>query len=201
MPMADDRNIRVLVVDDSALVRRALTQMLDGHDRMTVAGTARDGVEAVEMAERLQPDVITLDVEMPRLDGLSALRRIKRVCDASVLMLSGATTDGSHATLAALRCGADDFIAKDQPLRDAQGCELRRQLQRKIPQLAAARGRRLRGREAESQASAPSTPPRLSARMFDVVLIGGSTGGPPVIERVLEALPATFPLPRRWPGG
>ena len=193
--MADNHNIRVLIVDDSALARQTVGRMLAQHGRIELLQPARDGIEAVELAERLQPDVITLDLEMPRLDGLGALPRIKQVCDASVLMLSSATTDGSHATLSALRSGADDFIAKDGPLTGASGGALQRQLLRKIPQLAAARGRRQRGRGSVDHSVAPAAPPRLCVDDFEVVLIGGSTGGPPVIERVLEALPASFPRP------
>ena len=105
--------MRVLVVDDSAFMRSAVSQMLTSDPHIEVIGTAKNGREGLEMAKKLNPDVITLDIEMPEMDGLTALRRIMRECPTQVLMLSSLTTEGSHVALQALKLGAGDVLAKD----------------------------------------------------------------------------------------
>ncbi|ADU52180.1 response regulator receiver modulated CheB methylesterase [Thermaerobacter marianensis DSM 12885] len=106
------RPIRVLVVDDSAFMRRVITRILESDPALEVVGTARDGLEAVARAAQLQPDVITLDVEMPRLDGLAALPQILAVHRCPVVMVSSLTQQGALATVRALALGAVDFVAK-----------------------------------------------------------------------------------------
>ncbi len=105
--------MRVLAVDDSAFMRRALSQMLATAEDVQVVGAARNGREGLEMARQLKPDVITLDIEMPEMDGLTALQHIMQECPTQVLMLSSLTTEGSHAALRALSLGAADVLAKD----------------------------------------------------------------------------------------
>ncbi|PZN09664.1 MAG: chemotaxis response regulator protein-glutamate methylesterase, partial [Bacillota bacterium] len=104
--------IRVLVVDDSAFMRAVITRLLTADPELEVVGTARDGLEAVEKARALRPDVVTLDVEMPRLDGLSALRRIMAECPCPVVMVSSLTQEGAATTVRALALGAVDFVPK-----------------------------------------------------------------------------------------
>jgi two-component system chemotaxis response regulator CheB len=183
--------MRVLVVDDSALIRRAITQMVERAQGLELAGVARDGNEALTAAEELQPDVITLDVEMPGLDGLTALRYIRRKCDAQVLMLSSMTTEGSHAALQAMRSGAADILAKDRPGYSAAIAKIEPDLIQKIKTI----GSRNRDGSVKKTVSQRSQLPQLKARQFDVVCIGASTGGPPVIETLVSALPASFPAP------
>ena len=106
--------INVLVCDDSTFMRRAITTMLSSDPKVNVVDTAKNGREAVELAMKHRPDVITLDVEMPEMDGLTALREIMAKCPTSVIMLSSLTTEGSRAAMQALRLGAADVLAKDQ---------------------------------------------------------------------------------------
>ena len=105
-------NIRVLVVDDSSLMRRSISKILEAAPGIKVAGTASNGQEAVEMAVKLRPDVITMDVEMPVMDGLSALREIVRRTNARVIMVSSETYEGSKQTIEALSIGAVDYVSK-----------------------------------------------------------------------------------------
>src|SRR5690606_38744551 len=105
--------MRVIVIDDSAFMRCAITRMLTSAPDIEVIGTARNGREGLEMVQRLRPDVVTLDIEMPEMDGLTALSRIMRDCPTQVIMLSSLTTEGSHAALRALCLGAADVLAKD----------------------------------------------------------------------------------------
>ncbi|RMD78623.1 MAG: response regulator, partial [Gammaproteobacteria bacterium] len=104
--------IRVLVVDDSRFFRNRLKALIDADPELEVAGLAEDGAQAVEEAERLRPDVITMDVEMPVLDGISAVRRIMSRRPTPILMFSSLTREGAQATLRALEAGAADFVLK-----------------------------------------------------------------------------------------
>lgn len=110
--MMSPRPIRVLVVDDSATVRMVLVRRFSEQPDMEVVGQARDGVQALEMARELQPDVITLDIEMPRMDGLTALERLMAETPSRVIMISSLTRAGADATIRALELGAVDFIEK-----------------------------------------------------------------------------------------
>src|SRR5690606_16302147 len=104
--------IQVLVVDDSAFMRKALSMMLESDPGIKVVDTARDGVDALEKVRRLQPDVVTMDVEMPRMDGITALKHIMREHPRPVLMVSSLTKEGAETTVEALQAGAVDFIPK-----------------------------------------------------------------------------------------
>ena len=104
--------IKVLVVDDSAFMRKSITMMLESDPQIKVVATARDGLEAIEKIKTFKPDIVTLDVEMPRMDGLTTLKIIMNECPVPVLMVSSLTTEGAEATLEALKLGAVDFIPK-----------------------------------------------------------------------------------------
>ncbi len=107
-----ENRIRILVVDDSAFARSAITKTLETDAGLDVIGAARDGAQAVEMTKSLKPDVVTMDVTMPNVDGIAALDQIMRECPTPVVMLSALTTEGAEVTIRALELGAVDFIVK-----------------------------------------------------------------------------------------
>jgi two-component system chemotaxis response regulator CheB len=187
--------MRVLITDDSAFMRRAITAMLRSDPDIEIVGAARNGREAVEYAARLKPDVITLDIEMPEMDGLTALRHIMRESPTQVLMLSSLTTEGSHASLRALSLGAADVLAKDQSQVSLKINDLRDELVSRVKALGQSRPLRFGGRSAGQAAERRPDPPKFRPGQFDVVCIGSSTGGPPVLETILASLPASLTTP------
>ncbi len=186
--------IRVLVVDDSAFIRYSLTQYLNERPGIRVVGSARDGVEALEVIPALNPDVITLDVEMPRLDGLSTLREIMARFPRPVVMLSSLTSEGTAETIQALTLGAVDFAPKPGNRLNIQAVmdELVTKIERAV---------RARVKPVAVRASLPVPPPvvpnaaktvRARLRHDPIVLIGTSTGGPRALNEVIPALPANL---------
>jgi len=184
--------IRVLVVDDSPLVRRAIGKLLDEDAGVSVVGTAVDGLDALTKVRDLRPDVVTLDVLMPRLDGLKVLACLMRQSPVRVLMLSSLTQEGAEETLQALDLGAVDFIDKTALLVSGDPAAAGRELLSKIHTAAAVDPARLGRREAvrggNSATAALSQPAGA-----DVVVVGASTGGPPALQALIPALPADFP--------
>jgi len=187
------RPVRVLVVDDSAVMRQLMPALLGADAGIEVVGVAADAYIARDKIRRLRPDVITLDVEMPRMDGLSFLRQLMRLSPLPVVMVSTLTEQGASVTLDALASGAVDFIAKprvDSPeVTAAYAAELRAKV------LAAARAR-VRATTPASPTAALRSIARLApARSdgFELVAIGASTGGTEAIRQVLAPLPADMP--------
>ena len=217
--------IKVLVVDDSSFFRRRLTEILAKDGDIEIADTANNGREAVDKALALKPDVITMDVEMPVLDGISAVREIMQQQRIPILMFSSLTHEGAKATLDALEAGAVDFlpkkfedIARDkdeagQLLRDrVRAVARKRQLGRStfsstLSQRAESTSApRLSERPALTRSSferpklservgSSTTRFQASGKQYKLVAIGTSTGGPVALQRIITALPADFPLP------
>ncbi len=194
--------VRVLVVDDSAFFRRRLTEIFAADAHIDVVGTAADGRQAIEQAKVLKPDVITMDIEMPVMDGISATRKIMASQPTPILMFSALTTQGAKATLDALEAGAVDFLPKRMEDISADKEVAKRQLCARV-RLVGVKGLNTRNASLKSRtasavkAVAPPKPARVAGRrgQYKVVAIGTSTGGPVALQKVLTALPADFPLP------
>jgi two-component system chemotaxis response regulator CheB len=183
--------IRVLVVDDSAVMRGIMTRIVDAQPDMKVAGVASDPVIAIERLRSCNPDVITLDVEMPRMDGLAFLAKLMQWRPLPVVMCSSLTARGAETTLRALELGAVDFMAKPELADGAALDAYAEQVTEKIRAAAAARVVR-------RALASPPAPRRLArpaiALAFDrVVAVGASTGGVEALRSVLAPLPSTMP--------
>jgi|EndMetStandDraft_8_1072994.scaffolds.fasta_scaffold129798_1 two-component system chemotaxis response regulator CheB len=180
--------IRVLVVDDSSFMRNALKRSIEQDPRFRVIDTATNGQEGVEKALALKPDVVTLDVEMPVMNGLEALKAIVSKSTIPVVMVSAVTEAGAKITIDALSLGAVDFIPK------SKGAQ---QIHEKL--LAAMNAGLSRKIMAIRRAAPPPPPPRPVRAMARVpaklVVIGSSTGGPQALQEVVRTLPASFPAP------
>lgn len=206
--------IKVVVVDDSAFMRKAISTMLAKDPEIDVVATARDGEEGLELIRKHNPDVVTLDIEMPRMDGLTTLRHIMMEMPRPVLMVSSLTNEGAEATLKALELGAVDFIPKQLSKVSLDIVKIEASLISKVKIVASRKLIHSRSRPASiARPTAPVSTPasfRPETRTAasggagltkspcgvvkrDVVVIGVSTGGPPAVQKVLSALPEDFP--------
>ena len=180
--------VRVLVVDDSALMRKLIPQILEHDPSIEVVGTAMDGNFGLKKIEELKPHVITLDLEMPGLNGIDTLKEIMRRWRLPVIVVSSHSTAGASITLKALGLGAFDFVAKPQDV-SARMPEIAAELIGKIKAAAESKNVRqptLVGTRVEKRPSGPAAPTK-------IVALGVSTGGPHALEFVLSQLPAEFP--------
>jgi two-component system chemotaxis response regulator CheB len=197
--------IRVLVVDDSSFFRTRIRQELERTGAIEVAGEAVNGAEAVRQAASLRPDLITMDVAMPVMDGISAVREIMRASPTAVVMFSALTRDGAKATLEALEAGAVDFLPKQPGALVGEGNGMG--LSERVINIARHKGVRraqqavarpaqpvVAAAAAPAPAHAPVAPSRRRGQPR-LVVIGASTGGPVAIQKVLTALPAGYPYP------
>ncbi|WP_457641259.1 chemotaxis-specific protein-glutamate methyltransferase CheB [Persephonella sp.] len=176
--------IKVLVVDDSSTVRTALKTILEEDSEIKVVGFATNGVEAIELAEILQPDVVILDVEMPVMNGVEALENIKDVCPlCMVIMFSSLTEEGAEITFEALKKGAADFITKPKNFMDL--FKIKKELQLKIKSLI----------RNKVEIPPSKTEVKLNLNNTPLIGIGASTGGPQVITDILNGLKKGFKSP------
>ena len=206
----EGKKIRVLVVDDSALIRRAVTQVLDETPDIEVAAVAADGREAIEKYVELRPDVVTMDVIMPNMDGLTALRELVDKYQAPVIMLSGLTKEGAHITMRSINLGAVDFITKPQKGSMLLNIQfLKEELDGKIRVAARINMEyylSLRGvDDPVSITPPPEVVPKRPLSGYTrqelmnladnkVVVIGASTGGPKAVEFILAKIRKNFPV-------
>lgn len=192
MHNTNDR-IRVLVVDDSAFMRNAITKMITSDPEFMVVGTARDGVEAIDKVISLRPDIVTLDIEMPRMNGLEALKVIMDKSPVPVVMLSSLTTEGARETIEALELGAVDFIPKNLSDLSINIVKIKDYLIDKLKQI----GRRkiVPKRRRHSGGTVVIRKSFEGQRKISLVTIGSSTGGPRALQEIIPLLPEGFPVP------
>ena len=216
--------VKVLVVDDSGFFRRRVSEILSADPTIQVVGTATNGKEAIDQALALKPDVITMDYEMPMMDGITAVRHIMQRCPTPVLMFSSLTHEGARVTLDALDAGAVDYLPKNFEDISRNPDKVKQMLcekvhtisrsNRRIPSYARtapapapasgsqgtattspARSAAPVPARPTAAAPAPSHSPAPKRKPYKLVAIGTSTGGPVALQRVLTQLPANFPAP------
>ena len=184
--------IDVLVVDDSPFIRRAVQRMLEPLPDVRVVGTAANGREAVDQVRRLRPDLVILDIVMPEVDGLEAIRRIMSTEPSKILVLSSHARPGAEVTLKALELGAVDFVSKSDAGTRMDIYDLAPVLREKV--MAVAGSRVPSAVEDSDGPQPPATPARGAATStFELLVLGASTGGPRALAAILSALPADFP--------
>jgi two-component system chemotaxis response regulator CheB len=203
--MNDDKKIRVLIADDSSFMRRVLAGIIERDPQLEVVGEARDGREAVDLAESLHPDVITMDLNMPRVDGLQATEMIMSQHPRPIVILSSDSRDGAETTLRALELGAIDFVPKPSSGIDLDMNQVGDELTRKIRMASKVRVVRTATRTKSSvapaviaavagQAPAAWKSPTPSAEeRFPIVVIAASTGGPAMVMRLAPRFPKNYP--------
>lgn len=196
-PFSPSNPIRVLIADDSSFMRAALSRMIESDPMLRVVATATDGLDALEKAARLDPDVMTLDVEMPRLNGLEVLRRIMTEQPRPVIIVSTLTKAGAQATIEAFELGAFDCLAKNITRGTTLSIlQIRDELTEKLKVAAAHRHRVAKPAVLSPRpAREPLTAARpVRGRRSSVIAIGTSTGGPRALQTIIPALPAGLPV-------
>ena len=194
--------IRLLIVDDSPFMRRAISSLMDGEDDIKVVGTAKDGQDAIRQINDLKPDIATMDIEMPVMDGLTALKIIMEKCPIPVIMLSSLTEEGAKETLDALDLGAADYIPKNLSNVSLNILKVKDDLISKIRAITAKKYS-FKPLIKEPAARSYVKPSNLKENGFiysknnkiDIVAIGSSTGGPKALQDVIPKLPQNFPVP------
>ena len=184
--------IRVLVVDDSRVLTKIVSRILERDPAIQVAGTAENGREAIEKVESLKPDVVTLDIEMPVMNGIEALKHIMANNPVPVIMLSTLTRDHADITMDALAIGACDFVTKD--FSNTLLADKQLELINKVKDVSKNRARLLLKGFIHQEHHPVSLSPR-SALKREILSIGASTGGPPALQYILSHLPKEFPVP------
>jgi two-component system chemotaxis response regulator CheB len=210
MPPIPIKKFRVLIVDDSAFMRKVLESILNSDEQLQVVGQAKDGREAVTLAESLKPDVITMDINMPHVDGLQATAQIMTTNPRPIVIVSSESREGAASTLKALELGAIEFVAKPSSGIDLDMQSVREDLVRKVRMSAKVRVVRTASRLASTlqavntgaSAGQPSAAPRFAPRpqatasldqRFPVVVLGASTGGPATVMRLAPGFTSGFP--------
>ncbi len=208
MATSAHKKFRVLIVDDSAFMRKVLETIFNGDDQLQVAGHAKDGREAVALAESLKPDVITMDINMPHVDGLQATSEIMTTNPRPIVIVSSESKEGAASTLKALELGAIEFVAKPSSGIDLDMQSVKEDLLRKVRMAAKVRVVRTASRLASTlqksngdgapkTAPAPAAPRPTSSsgldQRFPVVVLAASTGGPATVMRLAPGFTREFP--------
>lgn len=181
----------VLIVDDSAFMRRAISLLFEKDPDFFIVGFARNGLEAIEKIRRFKPDVVTMDVEMPEMDGITALAQFMKTHPVAVVMLSTQTDEGAEATLTALQLGAVDFFPKSSLIKDPMEPEILDDFLMRVK--AAASAKLPLGINAVSVKEAVAERKNNSSPSVDLLIIGCSTGGPSAIQSILPRFMTDFP--------
>src|SRR5882724_10109337 len=200
------KKVRVLIVDDSAFMRKVLETIFNSDAQLQVIGHAKDGREAIALAESLKPDVITMDINMPHMDGLQATAQIMTTNPRPIVIVSSESRDGAASTVKALELGAIEFIAKSSGAIDLDMQSIREDLLRKVKMAAKVRVVRTASRLAATLQSLPSAAPSVSRtapfvsqssqvadQRFPVVVLAASTGGPATVMRLAPGFTKDFP--------
>lgn len=187
--------IRVIVIDDSAFMRKMISDILASDERIEVAATARNGEDGIKKTVELTPDVVTLDVEMPVMDGIAALREIMHRKPTPVVMLSSVTREGAEKTVQAISNGAVDFIAKPSGSISLDINEIRQEIIEKV--IVATHSSIAKPRRNETQPVQPMKEIGTGSRLYakTIAVVGASTGGPRALQRLLKDLPKDFAAP------
>ncbi|BCE01888.1 protein-glutamate methylesterase/protein-glutamine glutaminase [Marinicellulosiphila megalodicopiae] len=194
--------IKVLIVDDSSFLLQQIKQIINAQDDMTVVGQAINGKEAITLANQLMPDVITMDYEMPLMDGITAVKVIMNECPTNILMFSSLTYEGAQTTLDALEAGAVDFLSKSFEGVTNHKSQLSTLLCNKIREVAGAKQNKKHTELEKDQSNHnfeatitrfTSTP--INKSQIDLIAIGASTGGPVALAKVLNDIPDSFSIP------
>lgn len=189
--------IKALVVDDSAFMRKMITDILESHSQITVVGTARNGQDALEKIEKLNPDVVTLDIEMPIMDGITTLRKIMQEKPRPVIMLSSLTKEGADKTLESMELGAVDFITKPSGSISLNIREKEAEIKTKVLQAMKIKVEKLAQKEPTKPVALFHPTPMLRRNNSEksIVAIGTSTGGPRALQQVITQIPKDLPVP------
>ena len=187
------------MIDDSAFMRKALSLMLEGDPNIEIAGTAKDGEEGYNLVKKLQPDLVTLDIEMPVMDGLTALKLIMKNCPTSVLMVSSLTTEGAASTLKALEYGAVDFIPKELSYVNVNIVKIKEDLIRKVKDIVYHSWNTKRIEKTSSSSLTSSVRNKITGALpnigYKAIALGISTGGPISLQKVLPNLNEKINIP------
>lgn len=195
-----NKRIKALVVDDSAFMRKSISIMLESDPDIKVVATAKDGEEGYNLAKTIRPDIITLDIEMPKMDGLTALKKIMSDCPTSVLMVSSLTTEGADVTIKALEYGAVDFIPKELSYINVNIIKIKEELIGKIKEIVKQRSvrdrlKRIQKMNPERSSVAEARQTSLPKIGYKAIALGISTGGPFSLQKLIPNLSKSINCP------